>query len=1744
MTAKKILRKTGKVLAWIIASILILILLVYILIQIPAVQNFAKNKVVAYLEKKIGTKVKIDKLSLSFPKRLVLEGVYFEDQKKDTLLSANKLQVDIALLKLINSKVEINYVELDGINANIYRLGKDTLFNYDYIVKAFVSPPSTEPTDTSASSMQFKVEKIVLNNIHARFKDDQTGNDADIRLGNFETGFKTFDPTKSIYNLPKISLSGIRATVKQYKPLMEPKPMAAIEQQSNEPFQLDLKLGTIDLKDIKFDYDNSVSALAANLDLGALSADIKNINLQTLLVQLNKVQLDSTRIKLKMGKSELAKAEAEEIQKQAIAQANNPWKVELGKLVFNNDEFQYDDDNKPAIDKGFDPGHMHIKGLTVDANNLSVTPTEYMGNLAQLSFMEKGGLDLQELHTDFYYGEKQAYLKNLLLKTPGTTIRDNITLQYPSAETMATNPGEILLNASLNQASISVKDILTLMPTMAQTPGLKGNEMAVFKINGNVKGYLKDLQIPSLQLSGIGNTSLGISGTIKGLPDPNKTYFDLNIAHFNTTKADLLKFIPKGSVPENVRIPETIAINGLLKGTTSKLNTIMHLRTNKGNIDLSGSVNTNNQTYDIATSLQNVDAGYLLKQDTVLGKINMKLKAKGSGFDMKKANAVVSGQIASAYIKGYNYTNLDMDATIKKGQATANAKMHDRNIGFNLVSSADLTKKFPAVKMNLKIDTLNLKALKIIPGDYTLNGDVVADFPVTNPDSLIGTVSINNLVFIDSGRMYRADSITLAAEANGVNRKIKLQSQLAELQLDGQYRLTEIGTALQKTINQYYTIPGFKDTTIAPQNWTLYAKIIPSEMLYQFAPQLKGSDTMRLDMSYNSSQNDMDVIFRAPKIVFGDQKIDSLTLTANTNAGKLDYALTINKAGSPSFAVNRTSVSGDLANNVLNTNIDVKDAAGKSRFQLGAMANQIPNGVKLSLKPELLLDYQPWAAGTNNYIQYDAAGVVVNNFTISNQNQSLSINSTTPSPTSPIDVKFDNFSISTLTSFAGQKDLLVGGVINGSAQVKDVMVSPVFTSDLTIKDLSYKADTLGNILVKVDNQTANAYNASVKLEGNGNDVQLNGKYYTGEGKMDLKLDINNLNLASIKKFSAGQLQDASGAMKGSIAVKGTLDRPNVIGDVRFEKAYITPTMLGERFFLSNEAITVATRDIIFDNFTLVDSSGNKAVIDGNIYTNNFEDFRFDMDFSAKNFRAVNSAKQPGKMFYGKLNMDADVSIRGTVGAPTVKGSLKVNKETNFVVVLPSEDPEIMSRDGVVRFIDYSAPKDTAAYAAMDSALNQSELKGIDLQANIETDTAAQFTMVIDERSGDALAIRGKADLAAAMDRSGKISLTGNYEVQGGSYNLSFNFLKRRFEIQKGSIITWTGDPTSANVDITAVYIANTAPIDLVQSQMASQSQSDINRYKQKLPFNVYLKMNGELMKPVISFDIDLPEDKQSEWKDVVAKLEQVRRDDAEMNKQVFALLLLGRFVAENPFQSSGGSTSAESMVRQSASRLLTEQLNQLAGNLIKGVDLNFGVSSEDDYSSGEKQSRTDLNVGVSKRLLNDRLKVSVGSNFELEGPSNANQATSNIAGDVTLDYQLSKDGRYLLRAYRRNKYEGVVEGQVVETGMSFVFTLDYDQLKELFNKTSDSEAKNQEKLRKIAEEKAKKDQKEREKLQEEKRKDSLEAAKKDSIDSRPAVPSKDNKQGGNSSYLLPPATEPKFLYMKLLFRKPDYLEAV
>ncbi|RCH56561.1 translocation/assembly module TamB [Mucilaginibacter hurinus] len=1661
---KKFGRIALKTILWILASVIFLILLVVILIQVPAVQNFAKDKAVTFIQNKIKTKVEIGHISLGLPKLIVLEDVYFEDQKRDTLIAGDKLKVDITLLKLLKNTVEVNEINLQGITANISR-GPDSLFNFDYIIKAFAGEQKKEPkpADTT-SSMKFAMGKIILDRINVKYKDAISGNDVKFLLGHFDTRINDFDLDKMKFGIDKITLADVNATVIQT-------PVPPTIDTPTAPLNMDLKLGEIDLSKIRVKY--RASEMDANVDLGKLLVDMDNIDLKNQKVAINNISLNETKARVTFDKPKTVAKEVVEAVKELDTLVSSPtkneWAVTLKKLNITNNDIKFDNNVQKPIARGLDPGHMHIKNLNVELKDLAYSPDTAYGKINTFTFTEKSGFKLKTFHTNFTYGLKGASLTDLLLETPNTVLQKEVKLTYPSIESLSKNIGMLGVNANLNGSKLGMRDVTLLMPDMAKMPQLRKLQNAVLRVNGKINGRVGNLRINDLEIFGLSQTRIRASAVLRGLPDVNKAYFDVNLREFNTSRGDIYALAPPNTIPATVSIPANLNLKGTLKGSMNDFDTKMSLRSSYGAVDLTASMRNFNrkgrERYTANVKANKLNVGALTKKPQMVGMVSMSASIKGTSLNPKTASLAFNGNVSSAYVKGYNYRNLVLKGTASNGSYVANALMRDPNISFALSAKANMNKKYPAVNATLSLDSIDLQALKFVKDPLRLHGKLVADVPTADPDYLNADIILTDLLMVQKGQRIKLDTVSLVSTATADSSTLHLKAPMLTAHMAGKYTLTGIAPAMQDLVNKYFNTAiasGVKPAAAKypPQQFTFNIKLVKTPLTTQLVPDLKTLDPVVFNGRFNSQAGELVVNGSAPKIVYGTQEINNLALAVNTGNNALNYNVSVDEVKvSSSINILYTTISGNLQNDKLTTSLQVRDRERKERYRIAGVLSVLPQQYQFSFVPEgLLLDYMPWSVNADNALQFGAKGILARNFTITNANQVLSVNSNPQQPNAPIDVRFNNFRIETLTKIAQQDSLQVGGVINGNANISNLQASPVFVADMNISDFSFKGDTVGNIAVKVNNQTANAFAANVDITGRGNQVNLSGMYYTApSSRFDMNLNIVNLNMQSIQGFSFGAIRNASGTITGALKITGTPDAPAVRGDINFNKVGFNVSMLNSYFSMPNESITFNNDGVRFNDFTMVDSTGNKAIVTGTVYTKQYTDFAFGLDIRTDNFRVMNSTQKDNKLFYGQLFVNSNIKIRGDMNMPVVDAQLTVNEKTDMTIVLPSSDPSIEDRKGVVEFIDQNAPKlDSILLARQLDSLRKSDVTGMDVSATINVHKNANFNIVIDPRNGDMVNIKGEASLNGGIDPSGKINLTGTYTVNQGSYSLSFATVKRKFNFKQGSSITWTGDPTSAMVDLTAVYIANVPPIDLINGQT-----DDVNMgvYKQKLPFNVNLMLKNELLKPEISFDIILPDSNyavSAEVKSTVeTKLAQIRQDPNELNKQVLGVLVLGHFIGENPLQSQGGSAGVEGAIRNSVSGLLSDQLNNLAGGLITGVDLDFGLTSGEDYSTGTATNRTDLNVGVSKRFLNDRLTVSVGNSFNLEG-NRPGQKASNIAGNVSVNYKLSRDGRYTLRAYRKDEFV-VIQGQIIETGVAFALTMDYNRFREIFRKRTPEE---------------------------------------------------------------------------------------
>jgi len=556
---------------------------------------------------------------------------------------------------------------------------------------------------------------------------------------------------------------------------------------------------------------------------------------------------------------------------------------------------------------------------------------------------------------------------------------------------------------------------------------------------------------------------------------------------------------------------------------------------------------------------------------------------------------------------------------------------------------------------------------------------------------------------------------------------------------------------------------------------------------------------------------------------------------------------------------------------------------------------------------------------------------------------------------------------------------------------------------------------------------------------------------TGDNNLNFNIAIPELSLKAAQPFVRDIVSGLSGMATGNLTLRGSASKPEVRGSLGIKNAAMRYSEYGTGLRIPDETIVFDEQGILLDKFTITDTLNNPAVIDGRIFTTDYQAYRFDLRLNARNFRAIGDRLKAEQSIYGPASIDARLNVKGDANLPVIDGTVRVRDNSSVTFIVPSEDPQVVSRRGIIQFIDRDNPVDSSLLANRNSkdTVAEEALKGISLSISAEITPESSMTIVLDEDNGDSLRVKGAATINLTIDPSGKTSMTGRYTVSEGVYILSLNqFIKRKFNIVKDGTITWTGDPTSATLDLSALYNVTTTAEPL----MNSTQNVPAGTLKQRLPFEVYMNIEGEMLQPAISFKLDMPEREQNVFDGVVYnRIKQINNDESELNKQVMGLLVLNNFIGDNPFSSLSSGTSAETVAKGAAGKILAQQLNTLAGNLIKGVDVNFDFEQRQDYATGDNADQTNLNVGVSKSLFNDRTTVTVGSSVPVEGSTNQN--TSGLTGNVTVEYKITRDGRYRLKIYRRNDNQTIVDGEVIETGVGFTLVMDYNKFKEIFQKS-------------------------------------------------------------------------------------------
>ncbi len=1629
---RSVVFKTLRIFGWTLSSLLLVLVIIILAIRTPYVQNKLIQKAIGFLETKIGSKVTLESIYIGFPKKIVLEGFYAEDLKSDTLVYLDKLSVDTDLWGLTNNRIHLNSIDLSNATAKINRTKSDSSFNFDYIIKAFVPPETSQ--DTTSASWDFTIGDISLNNVAIDLKDQFGKNYVNAKIGKLDVSLEESNFNKSSFVFSDLALSSSTAQISTGQGSQS---VDTNEQSGSTPINIDFD--KIQINNVRVNYEQPDVNQVLHINLTDFIVEANKIDLGNQTIDLKRAELSNSFISFRQGEMSIPDSSKEEIDPAPA------WSIKLKELILKENGFQYD--NAAERVSSFDQNHIWILTSQVMANNVEIDGNDYKAQIGEFSFKEKSGVEVKSLKSQFVISDSQFILKGFDFRTTNSRLAVEATISYDRASDNKIDYNSSKINVDVKDSFIALKDVLFFAPNLFDSLPINIPKHEKIFLNTQLHGSVNDVTIDSFYAQLLDSTIVDFIVSIKGLPDFNHSYLNLKLNRLYTTRADVMHVL-HDSMISSLELPRWINATGDFDGTlkASKVNIL--LQSDLGTIDASGNYDlTLHDSYDFRVTTKNLQVGKLIKQDAI-DTLDLTVEVKGSGLTLETLDASVKANVDRFKYNGYNYVDFELQGSFQKFLFSGSASLEDKNLDFVLNADLDYSADVAHYKATFNLKNADFKALKLSQRPLRARATLDVDLGMNELSRVNGDIGIRKVAIYDGESLYKVDSLLVVSIDQEGESSISIRSDIVEGDFKGTFSVGEIPKTIRQHLNQYFSM---QDTTVhafaKPQNFEFDLTLKNTDLLTDIIlPDLKSFVPGKIEGKFDSEQNLLMMNIGVTKVKYGSMGVDSLLVEVDSDKKTFNYKIRLKNLEFDTLHVAAMQLKGELANNELQTELTILDAANEEKYRIAGALNSLENGFKFSLvQDQLLLNYKDWLIPATNSLTFKNKTIQTRDFTLTQGNEKFEM--VTDESDSSFAFRFNQFELENLTN-------LVEGVIPASGRLNGDLkfmnsTKGEFSSKLMIDELMLLEKPWGKVNILIAHTEAR-YTFDVSVDGKNIDLTSKGYYVNTESNSEVSLTLNlaSLNLELLEPLSFGQLKDVKGKGEGKLEVKSIGPAFSIRGEMLFSDAEFTSTYLKNSFSLKRERILFNNEGIVFDNFKIADAHSNQAIVKGAIKTKEYKEFVFDLRASMKRFQLLNTKEGDNELYYGLVKVDAEAKITGTPSHPKVDLELTLEDETNLTYIIPESEKTAQEIKGIVRFVDYDSNLDPflANLSELDTA--KTLFKGLDLSANLDLGDKALLNIVLDPRTGDKLSVNGNASLVLNMDASGGLDLSGRYEITQGTYNFSFqNLAKREFNLEKGSTLEWTGDPMNATMDITASYQLDASPLELVYNQINTSNQSEINNYNQRLPFIVYLIISGRLLEPQISFKLDMPEDKRNAFGGAIyAKLLDINTRESDLNKQVFSLIILKRFMADNPLESQSAS-SISNTARQSVSRILSDQLNRLSEN-IKGVELTFDIKSYESFSGTEVQGETKAQLGVSKNVFDDRLVVKLSGNVDLEGGDGQSEVTDYI-GDIALEYKLTSDGRFRVTGFRNSNFD-IIDGELVETGAGLIYIKDYNTLRELF----------------------------------------------------------------------------------------------
>ncbi len=1304
--------------------------------------------------------------------------------------------------------------------------------------------------------------------------------------------------------------------------------------------------------------------------------------------------------------------------------STNPFELFVNNVTLSDSKVKIIDENLENTEI------FNLRDIQINTNDLRISGPDVSTDIKLLSLKANRGFEIKNLTSDFSYTMESLNLLNLNLLTEQSTINGEIKFSFDPEKGMSDFSNNVMISAHLEDTQISTNDLNAFYNEFAKNK--------IINVNGDVNGTLNDFKFSNAHIKTNGINLVG-NFKFKDLLKKGEDFIIQANAHTITTNSKALRrFMPRviGDVlPKEIIYLGAIKFKGNTTITKNTFSTNSTLSSSLGyvktNIKISDIRNPEKATYVGDILLVNFNLGLLAKSKK-LGTVTTDIHIEGIGFTQESVNTKITGTISSFIYENYDYQNITLSGNLEHPQFDGVLAINDPNLKLDFKGLIDVSKELNQFDFEADVDYAELHQLNLVKRDSVsvFAGKIVMKMEGNTIDNTQGSISFKETFYQNVTNDFYFDDFNIKSQKVGLKRSIEINSpDIITGSISGEFLLEDIPNLFKNGIGRDYAnyIPEeVSSNQYIDYNFQIYNKIIEV-----FVPDVQFGDNTRIKGSVYSDDTKFKLDFRSPEILIYNNYLGKVNLQVDNDNPLYNTYISIdslyngvynlkdinfiNKTLNDTLYIQSTFSGGEKKEDLFDLSLyhtidsDGNSVVGVKRSTITYKENDWHLNEKNNNLNKIIFDnefkkiqFDSIVLNHNNeYIQFAGS---VNDSTHKNlrvQFKDVNIGNITP----PIDsLRLKGFVNGELNII--QKDGLY--FPDSTIKIDNISVNEVAYGDLDLKLQGNNDLTFYDIIATLTHENVKSFNAAGNI-----DVSHE------QPRIQLNVDLNDLNLMAISPFGGGVVTNIRGLISGSAQITGNISAPDILGNFVLKNSGLKVPYLNVDFDLDDRTNLIATKDKIEILSTQITDTKFNTIgrLSGNASHKNFEDWKLDLSITTDNLVVLDTKLEEDKLFYGTAFISGKADISGPIDELVIDVVAATEKNTSFKI--PLSDTESI---GDASFIKFLSPKEKEARLRGEELIYE-DLTGLTLNFELDINRNAEVEVVIDQVNKSAIRGRGAGTLLLEINTLGKFNMWGDFIVYEGFYDFRYGkIIKKEIEVERDGTITWDGVPGKAELNLKAIYKTRANPSALLDDPT-------INR---KIPVEVTIDLNEDISQPELTFDIEFPEVSST----VRSELEYKLQTPEDREKQALFLITTDSFISDSAGQSAISGT-------------LTGGINALLAEMLSDEDALINIAPYYDMGIDTVELETEDEIGVQfSSQLSERIIVNGKVGIPVGGIND-----SRVAGDVEVQWLVTEDGNLRMKFFNRQaELQFIGEDQTFEQGAGISYSVDFDTLKELIKK--------------------------------------------------------------------------------------------